>query len=813
MARSLALGAIFISLAACASRPAERRAVFAPRHREEAAGALRLLPAWSDRASVVALPDGAAGILFGGARAQWSPSSDAVTAATAATPAALVEARPLARGVVFRDAAQRLWRADDFLGELTPLGEGPAEIVSPAGGEGPLALRRGGVIALTDGRELITPEGLGEGRPFAVFFCDGRRGFALAADGLLDASADGGRTWSPAADAGPPCAVPAAATPTVSDAVIERARETALRAAPELLEARGAVRLADGRAVVGGAGGGWRVRAEGGESATLDAATDCEVAPWGPCAAVLCGEGTPTLRRVCADAPPEPVAHDCRGAFVFSDDGRHALCARPSREPRLIDATAGSTAPTALPFAALARSALHGATALAVVDGALLSFAGESAPTREPLEVPLDAVVSLGDRGRLGHAGDRLFWQAHPGGPWRRLEAVAPQAFGGPGSRFLARGDLSPAPPTFACDGRSCRFGSVLVTRPAELVTAPTGSPREAAGGASESAPALPTLVDPTTLAGCGASAPLTRRRPLAGISLDGVVHAALEVRGATATLRWITAEGARAASLATSSLPGALSPGDDPEVLFPQGTPAAVGATSETLFLATGDGAVGASLWAIAAGSPPRATALPEALDPALGETLWEGAAVGEEIVVMQSAVVDEVALAHVWIVSTGGALTAHFPLRARELPQIARVGGAPGVVTLNARDGAIDLAFRGATVGWRWRVTAPATLPACRAPNPNADWTDAAVDVRHDREGARVGSADRAVFRVTRARVRLDPSALCVERLRGASGAPAPNGRGLLAADIFLDASGPTWVGTEHDGARATPLRCASR
>ncbi|MFO0604846.1 MAG: hypothetical protein U0324_16815 [Polyangiales bacterium] len=800
--------ALLLCLAACAHTAS--RTALPPRTATTPGAALELLPAWRDRPVAVALPGGAVGLLLGGARARWTPARDAVDAAPEASPVAFVEARPLAHGVVFRDERQRLWRAEDFLGPIHALGEGAASIVTPPGPAGSVAVRRGAALSITDGRDAFEPAGLGAGDAFAVVFCDATRGYARATDGLLDATADGGHTWAPTADEGAACEAPREAPAEVPEAVVARAREAALRAVPALLTATGAVALGDGRAVAvrDGAAVLWRA-----DRTTAVIARDaaCEVAAWGPCAAVLCGEGA-ALVRVCPGAEPAPVAHGCRGAFVLSDDGRHALCATSSLAVTLLDADANASTPSPLHFASLSRTTLHGATALAVEGDALVTTAPGAAPTREPLDVALDVAARLGDRALVGHAGDRLYWRPLAGGAWRRLDAVPPQPFGADGgSRLLARGDLSPAPPAFACSPDACRFGAAVVRAPNELPSPDADAPEAPA----PDAPAPPTVVAEDALARCAATAPLARRRPLPGASFDGTVHAALDLRGPTATVRWITAAGARAVSLPTASLPGALSPGDDPDVIFPQGVPAALTEAGGALLVATSTDRGEATLWTLSGAAAPRSVALPGALPPTAGEALWEGAALeGGGAVLAESAVADEVATVRVWAISPAGEVAGTFATRSREFPYLASVGGAPGIVTWTPRaEGAVDIAFRGVRDVRRWRVRTPSPLALCTSPDPRADWAEVPVDVRVDREGVRAGTPGRAVVRMTRARVRLSADGLCVEALRGVTGAPAANGRGLFAADLFLTARGGALVGAENDGLRALPFRCAAR
>jgi len=798
-----------VALALACARPLARVAPpVAPSARR---AAFERLPAWRDRPVAVALPGGAVGLLFGGVRVRWVPAADVVEAAREASPVALAEARALARGTLFRDERQRLWRADDFLVPLDPLGAGPAAIVSPPGSVGAAALRRGDDVVITDGRDELPAAGLGPGEPFALSFCDAARGYGRAADGLLERTDDGGRTWSPTADEAVVCEPAPTTLPDVPPAVVARARVAAVRALPSLLDAMPSATLDDGRTLVAT---GDVIEAWSADRATvrpLLRAPGCEVAAWGPCAAVLCAGGEVALHRLCAGAELRRVAHGCRGAFVLSDDGRHALCATASLAVRLVDAETGAASPSTLPFRALVGATLHGDVARAPYDGALHTARPGAPPAAEVVDVPLTSVAQLGDAYLLGHVGDRLWWRPLASGSWRRLDAVPAQPFGAEGSRVLARGDVSPAPPRFECAAAACRFGAAIVRRPDEL-SAPTEEP--AASGASGAHPEAPAVVDVRAIDRCVMSAALTHRRSLPGVPFDAPVHAALAVQGPTATIRWMTEAGVRAAALPEASLPGPLSPGDDPETAFPQGVPAAVAATARALYLVTADGLERASLWTVTVDGAARSVALPGALPPLAGEALWEGAALADGgVVVAQSAIADEVAAVRVWTLSPAGEVTGGFLTRSRELPSVGVVDGAPGVVTWTPRgDGALDVAFRGVTTAARWRVRAPAALAPCAAATPARGWADVAVDAQAEHEGAPTGTAARSVVRVSRARVRLGADGLCVEGLRGVTGAPATNGRGLFAADLFLAARGGALAGHEHDGQRATPARCAA-
>jgi hypothetical protein len=799
-----------VALAVACARPVARVAQPPVAHARGAA--FELLPAWRDRPVAVALPGGAIGLLFGGVRVRWVPAADTVEAAREASPVALAEARSLAHGTLFRDERQRLWRADDFLAPLRALGEGPATIVSPPGSVGSVALRRADAVAITDGRDELPAAGLGPAEPFALSFCDASRGYGRAADGLLERTDDGGRSWVPTADEGVVCEPAPTTVPEVPPAVVARARVAAVRALPSLLDAMPSAALDDGRTLVATRDLVELWSADRSSAAPLLRAPGCEVAAWGPCAAVLCAGDEVALHRLCAGSELRRVAHGCRGAFVLSDDGRHALCASSSLEVRLLDAETGATSPSALPFRALASATLHGDVARATYDGALHTALPGAALAAEPVEVPLASVAQLGDAYLLGHVGDRLWWRPLTAGPWRRLDAVPAQPFGAEGSRLLARGDLSPAPPRFACTADACRFGAAIVRRPDAL---PAPADEASAPSEADAHPTAPAVVDPRAIDRCVMTAALTHRRSLPGVPFDGPVHAALGVQGATATIRWMTEAGVRAATLPEPSLPGPLSPGDDPEIAFPQGVPAAVAATARALYLVTADGVERASLWTVTAdGAAPRAVALPGALPPLAGDALWEGAALADGgLVVAQSAIADEVAAVRVWTISPAGEVTGGFQTRSRELPFVAAVDGAPGVVTWTPRaDGALDVAFRGVTTVARWRVPAPAALAPCAAATAARGWADVAVDAQTEREGAPPGTAARSVVRVSRARVRLGADGLCVDGLHGVTGAPAPGGRGLFAADLFLTARGGALVGHEHDGLRATAARCAA-
>jgi hypothetical protein len=772
--------------------------------------ALELLPAWRDRPVAVALPDGAVGLLFGGVRVRWEPASGAVEVARDGAAVALVEARSLARGVLFRDERQRLWRAESFLAPLTSLGDGAAAFASPPESVGGAAIRRDDGTVVSDGREERLATGLPPGAPFELSFCDAAHGYSRAADGLLDRTDDGGRTWRPTADEGVVCTVAETTVREPSPAVIARARAEALRTIPALLDAMPSATLDDGRGLVATTAGVESWSPDRATVTPLLRATGCEVAAWGSCAAVLC-EGA-ALHRVCADGALQSVAHPCRGAFVLSDDGRHALCATASLDVRLLDADTGADARAELPFRALVGATLHGDVARAVYDGALHRVSPREAAVQEALPIALAAVAQLGEGHLVGYVGDRLWWRGLGEGTWRPIGGLPTQSFGGEGSRFLARGDISPTPPRFECRPDACRFGAAIVRRPDALpvATAPATPP-----STPEEAPVAPAVVDVRAIDRCSVSAPLTHRRSLPGIPFDAPVHAALEIQGATATVRWMTVAGVRAVALAEATLPGPLSPGDEPQTAFPQGVPAAIAADARSLHLVTADGIERSSLWTLTVGgATPRVVSLPGALPPLAGDALWEGEALADGgVFVVQSVIADEVATVRAWTLSAAGEVTASFQTRSRELPYLARVDGAPGVVTWTPRRGGeLDVAFRGAAVARRWRVRVPTTLGLCTTPGDGAAYAEVPVDARSEREGVTTGTAARSVVRVTRARVRLAADGLCVDGLLGVTGGPAANGRGLFAADLFLSVRGGALSGHEHDGMRALPLRCAA-